>query len=160
MNKLTEYIHHEHQLLIPHLDTLRITADAVGEVPVETLRDLTGACLGFLLRELIPHAHKEDEVLYKAIDDLLHAPGATATMSRDHVEISRFTDELSELHGGLVAGHRVTEQVARDLKRILYGLHAMASLHFAKEEEVYGTLLNSKLDIDQQESLLQRMNHS
>jgi len=37
----------------------------------------------------LPHARAEDEVLYPVVEEILGATGATATMSRDHVEIAR-----------------------------------------------------------------------
>ena len=154
MGQLRNHIHHEHELLKPHIDSLRIAADAVGEVPVEILRELTDNALGFLMRELVPHAQREESILYRAVEHALHAPAATRTMHREHVEISKYTEELSTLHGSVVASHELSGTTARELKRVLYGLYALASLHFVKEDEIYAALLESKLPEDEQQQLL------
>lgn len=157
MGQLRNHIHHEHEQLKPHLDTLRIAADAVGEVPVAILRELTDNALGFLMRELVPHAQQEEAILYRAVEHALHAPASTRTMHREHVEIAKYTEELSTLHGSIVASHELSEATARELRRVLYGIYAMASLHFAKEDEIYATLLESKLPESEQQELLQTM---
>lgn len=85
----------------------------------------------FLADHLIPHAEVEERVLYPAIGRVLGAAEATATMSRDHVEIGRLARELRELGktaDGLSEGRQAT------LRRVLYGLYTLVKVHFAKEE--------------------------
>jgi hypothetical protein len=57
----------------------------------------------------------------------------TATMSRGHVEIAHLTRRLGRLLDD------ITDQPDRDelteLRRLLYGLHAVLELHFAQEDE-------------------------
>ena len=154
MNKLTNFIHHEHSTLRPHVELIRITADAVGDVPLSTLRDLTNAVLGFLLRELIPHARHENELLYKTVEKATHSPGSTATMSREHLEVSKMADQLGDLHALTVAEAELTEKTIRDLRRVLYGLYALVNLHFAKEEEIYADILEHQLSATEQDLLL------
>lgn len=161
MSKLTEHIHTEHENLKPHIESVRIAADAVGEVPPAILRELTDSVLGFLLRELVPHAHQEDEVLYTAVEQLTGAPGSTTTMTLDHVEIARLVDELGGIHATLVAEHNLDASTERELRRVLYGIYAIARLHFAKEEEVYSRLLDMRLSPDEEEQVLRKLsNHS
>lgn len=157
MTTLIEHIRLEHQELRPHLEQLRVTADAVGSTSIDVLREMTEECLRFLVHDLVPHAETEDEILYETVGQLLGSRQATATMSRDHEEVKRLTAELSTLHGGLMAGHRLTEETARDLRRVLYGLHAIVRLHFAKEDEVYVALLEARLDDAQEQELLRRL---
>jgi hypothetical protein len=66
-------------------------------------------------------------------------------MSRDHVEVHRLTESLRELRVRLDAGE-ASDELYRDLRRVLYGLYVVVRLHFAKEEEVYVPLLESRLD--------------
>lgn len=157
MSTLTDHLKIEHDEMRPHLEHLRVTADAVGATSVEVLREMTAECLRFLVHDLGPHARTEDEILYETVGRLLGSREATATMSRDHVEVLRLTEELSTLHGGLMAGHRLTEESSRELRRVLYGLHAIASLHFSKEEEVYAALLSARLGDDAEAELLRRL---
>lgn len=157
MTTLTDHIRIEHDELRPHLEQLRVTADAVGATSIDVLREMTEESLRFLVHDLVPHADTEGEILYETVGQLLGSREATATMSRDHEEVRRLTAELSTLHGGLMAGHRLTEEASRDLRRVLYGLYAIVRLHFAKEDEVYAALLAARLDESAEEELLKRL---
>lgn len=154
MSKLKDHIRSEHAALRPHIDLIRTTADAVGDTSLHVLRGLAESVLGFALRELLPHAERENHLLYRAVEEALHAPGATRTMSREHVEIRRFLDELTTLSSSIREGHDLDPSTIRDLRRVLYGLHAVLVLHFEKEDEVYTALLEAKLPLDEQERLL------
>lgn len=138
-----EPLRQEHRTLLPHIYDLRTTADVVGTVGGDELRRLVDDSLGFLTRHLIPHATAEDHALYPVVERVMGAPGATATMSREHVEVDHLTHELGELRTRLEEYH--TGDVDQELRRILYGLYALVSVHFAKEEEIYLPLLDDRL---------------
>jgi hypothetical protein len=55
-------------------------------------------CYEFLAHHLIPHAQAEEHALHPVVGKVLGASEATATMSRDHVEVGRLTEELGTLH--------------------------------------------------------------
>ena len=154
MSKLKDHIHEEHAALRPHVEAIRTAADAVGEVPNHVLREMTESVIGFLLGELLPHARTEDAILYRAVEEAHHAPGATRTMKRDHTEVRRLVDELTTLNAEIVEGHPVAARTIRDLRRILYGLHALVTLHFAKEDDVLAAILEAKLPPGEQDQLL------
>ncbi len=84
------------------------------------------------------------------------APQATATMSRDHLEVERLTEEL-----GTLRVHRsqltVTTIQAQALRRVLYGLYTLVKVHFAKEEEVYLPLLDEKLSAKEAHEMFENM---
>ncbi len=84
------------------------------------------------------------------------APEATATMSRDHVEVSQLTHELEGLRSNL-GNQKITAEQAANLRRILYGLHTLVKVHFAKEEEVYLPLLDSRLTLDEANAMFTTM---
>jgi len=109
----------------------------------------------FLVEHLLPHAEAEDRVLYPAVEQAMGAPGATKTMSRDHVAIVRLADELGWLRGQL-RGSTVTLDQAMALRRVLYGLHAIVKLHFEKEEELYLPVLDRWL-IEERAGVLFRL---
>lgn len=154
MSKLTDFIHHEHNTLRPHVEMIRITADAVGDVPLPILRDLTNTVLGFLVRELIPHGRADRDVLYRTLEQAMQAPGSTATMNREHLEMSKMADELGNLHALTVAESEMTDRTMRDLRRVLYGLYALVNLHFAKEEEIYVDVLEHRLSTTEKDLLV------
>jgi iron-sulfur cluster repair protein YtfE (RIC family) len=85
----------EHKELWPHVEKLLSIAGTVGQSdPAAIRRDLEEA-FEFLNGHLIPHAVAEDCVLYPTVQRIMGATEATATMSRDHVEVARFLTDLN-----------------------------------------------------------------
>ena len=84
------------------------------------------------------------------------APQATSTMSRDHQEVDRLTQELGTLRVHATQLF-ITFNQAMALRRVLYGLYALVKLHFAKEEEIYLPLLDAKLSADDAKEMFERM---
>jgi hemerythrin-like domain-containing protein len=142
---VTQPLRDEHKDLWPHVEVLRTTADSVGEVPLEMLRRTVDEAYDFLARHLIPHAQAEERALYPVVQKVMGAAEATATMSRDHVEVGRLTEELSALRRQLAGAASIATPQAKALRRVLYGLYALVKVHFAKEEEVYLPLLDARL---------------
>jgi iron-sulfur cluster repair protein YtfE (RIC family) len=146
----------EHAELLPHIDRLRAVADLVGEADEPELAREVADVHRFLVDSLIPHAKAEDEVLYPVVARLLGGPCATATMSRDHLEVGQLTAELGKLADRL-AGGRLDEHDAKALRRVLYGLYTLVGVHFAKEEEVYVPLLERGLSAEEAHELFEAM---
>ena len=69
--------------------------------------------------------------------------------------MARLTGEL----GGLL-DHGITGADAKALRRLLYGLYALISVHFAKEEEIYVPLLEEALTADGAQQMLREMGHA
>jgi len=145
MASVTQPLRDEHRELIPHIERLRRVADWVGEAPIATLRQGVTEAYEFLQHHLIPHAEAEERALYPVVGRLLGAAEATATMSRDHVEVGRLTKELGALRTKLSRA-RLGKAQAKALRRVLYGLYGLVKVHFAKEEEIYLPLLDARLD--------------
>jgi iron-sulfur cluster repair protein YtfE (RIC family) len=150
-------LHEEHAALLPHIDQLRAAGDAVGAVDSVELLTAIDDALSFLEHHLIPHATAEDEVLYPLVAATMGAPEATATMRRDHVEVVTLSNELRDLRARLGSDLPVAESLARDLRRVLYGLHTLVRVHFAKEEEIYVPLLEQHVDPSEAAELFARM---
>jgi iron-sulfur cluster repair protein YtfE (RIC family) len=93
------------------------------------------------------------------IGNVMGAANATATMSRDHVEVGRLTDELAAVRSEIATGYQ-DERQAKTLRRILYGLYALIKMHFAKEEEIYLPLLEARLTGDEARELFGAMEHA
>ncbi len=152
----TQPLRDEHKELWPHVERLRTTADAVGEAPVELIQRGVDEVYDFLAHDLVPHARAEEAALYPVVQQVMGAPQATATMSRDHVEVGRLVEELAGLRAKLATGALGPEQ-ARALRRVLYGLYALLAVHFAKEEEVYLPLLDQGLSAAEAAAMFERM---
>lgn len=144
MKTLTQTLRDEHKELLPHLEHILDLAEALEEGTNSTLVERVDKIHGFLADDLLHHAHVEEEALYPVVASIMGAPEATATMSRDHVEIGRLVEELRVVKGQLV-NDSIGRRQANELRRLLYGLHAIVKAHFLKEEEVYLPLLDARL---------------
>jgi iron-sulfur cluster repair protein YtfE (RIC family) len=158
MNVLTAAVVAEHLAFGRHIEDLRRLADDCGDERILALVDDLDRALGFLEHELLPHAAAEDALLYPAVAAAIGAPSATATMSRDHVEIARLVHELRRHRDELLSP--VAPAATHEVQRLLYALHAVLSLHVAKEEEIYLPLLERALDPDAAAALLAEMHAS
>jgi len=144
MAEVTQPLREEHDHLLPKIEKLRVVGDCVGEFSRDHLQRSIDEVYDFLAHVLIPHAEAEEEVLYPAVGKALGTPQATTTMSRDHVEISRLTEQLRVLRSRIFQPD-FDMVTAKELRRVLYGLYSVVKLHFAKEEEVYLPILDSHL---------------
>jgi iron-sulfur cluster repair protein YtfE (RIC family) len=133
----TEAFREEHRHLLVHVDEIRIAATEVTELAIEEREALVARVLDFLRRTLLPHAAWEEQVLYTAVGELLGDRRATATMTRDHIVIGRMIEALEEADLSNVT----------QIQELLYGLHALITAHFEKEEEIYLPLLDSRPDV-------------
>ena len=156
MPTVTQPLREEHRELLPSVELLRVAAEAVDRVPAAELCDRVDAAYDFLAGHLIPHALAEDEALYPVVARVMGAPNATSTMSRDHVEVSRLTEDLLSLRARLPAGEH-ERLVADGLRRVLYGLYALVKVHFAKEEEIYLPLLDESLPPSEARAMFEAM---
>ncbi len=144
----------EHRALLPQIERLRVVADEIGRMDGPALREKLDETYTFLAHELVPHAKAEDEVLYPEVARLLGGPRATATMSRDHVEVVALIADLASLR---VFQGDPDAQRQNALRRVIYGLHALVRTHFAKEEEIYLPILDDRLTLGEGAELIQRM---
>lgn len=151
MNTLTQPLRDEHKELIPHIEQILEVADSLPEAPVEQIRDGVNDVYEFLAYHLLPHARAEEAALYPAVQKALGSPEATRTMSRDHVEVERYVDELAGLR------QDVAPENFKALQRVLYGLYALVKVHFAKEEEVYLPVLEERLSAAQANEMFEAM---
>lgn len=140
----TQPLRDEHKELLPHVEQLRAVADAIGTVPIESIRQGVDEVYTFLTEQLTPHAQAEERVLYPTVGRLMGAAEATATMSHEHTAIHRSTQELGTLRQRLSDAY-LSAAEEQALRRVLYGLYALVKEHFAKEEEIYLPLLDARL---------------
>ncbi len=133
----------EHGVLLPEVDRLRAVADRLDELPARAAKRELAELRRFLEERLVPHEQTEDATVYPLVARAIGGEDPTAPMSRAHLEIAhlvrlfgRLIDELPPDDFAPLAPDDL-----RDLRRILYGLHAVLRLHFAQEEEQYLPLL-------------------
>ena len=156
MNTLTQPLREEHKELFPSVDRIRQVADIIGEAPISEIREGVEEVYDFLANHLKPHAEAEDAALYPVVQKVLGSPDATKTMSRDHVEVGRYVEELASLKENL-SDVVLTSEQTRSLRRVLYGVYALVRVHFAKEEEVYLPILDQRLTPESAREMFEAM---
>ncbi len=156
MTTITQPLRDEHKELYPHIESLKLAGMAVHGTLSQSSLDLIDEAYAFLTAHLLPHAHAEEVALYPAVQKVMGSPMGTATMSRDHVEVERLTQELGTLRSQ-VSATEIGAKQANELKRVLYGLYTLVKVHFAKEEEVYLPLLDAKLSAKDAREMFEAM---
>ena len=122
----TEPFRREHEELLEHIEHL---AQAARAMPALTLDDRVALCdriLSFLEDTLVPHAQAEERVLYPRWAELVGFPDAAVPMVHDHEAIVSRIERLREVDPADVDV----------LQELLYGLYALISVHFRKEEDL------------------------
>ena len=156
MNTVTQPLRAEHQELLPHIEQIRQVAEKIGETAASEILESVNEVYDFLAYHLKPHAQAEEAALYPVVQKVLGSPAATRTMSRDHVEIGRYIEELEALRKKLFNKELEGTEI-RDLQRVLYGVYALIKVHFAKEEEVYLPFLDQNLTPASAQEMFARM---
>lgn len=156
MNTLTQPLRNEHKELFPSVDRIRQVAELIGEAPISEIQQGVEEVYDFLACHLKPHAEAEDAALYPVVQRVLGSPDATRTMSRDHVEVGRYIEELASLKENL-SDMALTLEQTQSLRRVLYGVYALVKVHFAKEEEVYLPVLDLRLTPELAQEMFEAM---
>jgi heavy metal translocating P-type ATPase len=133
----------EHVTIRADIEQLRTAADALGAAAPQEAMSVVRQAHELLVNEIGPHERAEQEQLYPVMDRLLGGGHVTATMSRAHAEIAHQTRRLGQLLADIGAGPPDAADLA-DLRALLYGLHAILSLHTAQEDESYLSLGDSQ----------------
>jgi hypothetical protein len=126
----------EHREFTPWLQRIRTTADRLETLEPRDAMEELGQIRWFLQERLVRHEREEEVAVYPVVAKLMGGEDPMGTMERAHMEIEHLTRVYAHLLEGLPsAGPTVEDRV--DLRRDLYGLHAILRLHFTQEEEVY-----------------------
>jgi heavy metal translocating P-type ATPase len=136
---LSRQLRTEHDQLIPKLDIIRDTADALDAGSAGDAMRALDNLQSLLVDEILPHEANDEKVIYPQMSSILPGEDPMATMSRTHREIFHLVDVLQRQIADLPRGGP-EEADMRDLRRTLYGLDAILRLHFDQEEELYLSL--------------------
>ena len=126
----------EHRTLLAGVDDVKAVADRLEWASaVDARRDLEDI-RRFLIDRLLPHEKTEERQLFPRLAFVSDGRDPTEPLIGAHREIERMVALLDRIVTNLPAdgpgpGDRL------ELRRLLYGLHAILRLHFAQEEELY-----------------------
>jgi soluble P-type ATPase len=142
----------EHLSLRPDITRIRAVADALDPSrPAESLA-MAHEIHRFLVDELEPHEEAEDATLYPALARVLGGNDPTAMMSRAHVEIAHLIRRLGAVLDDVDPAGPDDDDI-KELRSLLYGLHAVLQLHFAQEDEGYLSLVDEMQTGEQEPGL-------
>lgn len=122
----TEPFRREHQQLLSQVEHLRQAAREVRDLDPVERTTLVHHVLDFLRGTLVPHARAEEEVLYPEWANLVGFRDAAVPMVHDHEAIVSRIERLEQ----------ADSDDSDTLQELLYGLYALISVHFAKEEDI------------------------
>lgn len=122
----TEPFRTEHEHLLDHIEHLAAAARELPRLDDEHRARERARIVGFLRGTLVPHAQAEEEVLYPAWAELVGFKDAAVPMVHDHEAIVARIDQLA--HADIAD--------VDTLQELLYGLYALISVHFRKEEDL------------------------
>ena len=122
----TEPFRHEHEQLLEHIEHIAQAAREMPRLSEDERAAVRDRILGFLRGTLIPHAKAEEEVLYPEWAALVGFADAAVPMVHDHEAIVARIDRLEAADVADVD----------TLQELLYGLYALISVHFRKEEDL------------------------
>jgi heavy metal translocating P-type ATPase len=126
----------EHRTLLAGVDDVKAVADRLEWTSADDARRDLDDIRRFLTDRLLPHEQTEERQLYPRLTSISDGRDPTEPLIGAHREIERIVALFERL---------VTNQPADgpgpgdrlELRRLLYGLHAILRLHFAQEEELY-----------------------
>jgi hemerythrin len=122
----TEPLRDEHRALVEHIEHLALAAREMPRLAEDERDVLRDRLLEFLRGTLLPHAAVEEEILYPEWAALVGFPGAAEPMIHDHAAIVAYVERLEAVGTADVD----------ELQAVLYALHALIAVHFAKEEDI------------------------
>jgi heavy metal translocating P-type ATPase len=129
----------EHREFAPELMRVRSVADRLGELPPDEVRRELEAVRRFVVERLPQHEEEEEAAVYPVVARLMGGEDPMSSMARAHIEISHLARVFRQLVDELPEEGPTPDDLV-DLRRVLYGLHAILRLHFAQEEEAYAWL--------------------
>ena len=133
----------EHREFAPEMARVRTVADRLGTMTTEETFGELEAVRSFVVDRLPRHEEEEEAAVYPVVAELMGGEDPMGAMSRAHIEIDHLARVYQQLLEELPEDGPTPEDLM-DLRRVLYGLHAVLRLHFAQEEEAYAWLVSDE----------------
>ena len=141
----TEPFRQEHEQLLEHIGHLAHAAREMPRLSEDERAAVRARILDFLRGTLMPHAHAEEEILYPEWAALVGFDDAAVPMVHDHEAIVARIERLEAVDVADVDA----------LQELLYGLYALISVHFRKEEDLQLPAFDAAPDVAKR--VLERM---
>lgn len=129
----------QHRAVVPVVAQVRTVADSLSTANAAQAIEPVRHLLDQLEKRLLPHERAEDADLLPIVARAVGGGDPTGSLSRTHGEIEHYVSRLRRVLTDLEATGEAEDVV--ELRRLLYGLHAILRLHNAQEEEGVFSLL-------------------
>jgi iron-sulfur cluster repair protein YtfE (RIC family) len=129
----------EHREFVPEVQKIRSTADRLADLSPGEAAEQLAQVRRFLIERLPQHEEEEEAEIYPVVSELMGGEDPMGSMSRAHLEIAHLSRVFAQLADDIPPEGPDPDDLM-DLRRVLYGLHAILRLHFAQEEEAYAWL--------------------
>lgn len=129
----------EHAELRPLIAGLQRTADALDGMDPPTIKASVEGLVDQLEAKLLAHEHEEETRIYPMLSKAMGDGDPMAVLSGAHREIFHLVRLLRRQTSALAEDGADPDDL-RDIRRVLYGLHAILELHMDQEEEIYQTI--------------------
>ena len=156
-----EVVRRHHQDIMQELDALEAAVESLDPALPEASAAALRRGVVFLRDDLRPHAVGEEHSLYPAAEPLFKKHGqAVALLEMAHLYLddamARFSLDVGRLlDGGLSREER--ETIVVRVRRTVYALKAILTLHLREEDEVLLPLLEEHLSEAEQEEIVRLM---
>lgn len=145
--ELVRRLDDEHRALWPHIAVLPQLANELGQLAPAQRRVRLHELTAFVDDALLPHERDDERLLYPAVARVLGGTDPTATMSREHAEITEMARRVTMLATEAAAADgRLGDDLLRELRGALHEFYAILRLHFAQEEETFHVLAEPRDD--------------
>jgi heavy metal translocating P-type ATPase len=140
------------QMLLEHKamerDTAQLSslADELGRLPSAAARTRLEAVNRFLHDDLLPHEHEEEQRLYPVVARYIGGPESVAVARREHAEVAHLARVLSGMIDAMDPSGPDEEELT-GLRRVLYSLSAVLSMHRSGEEERITAVVGGQDDV-------------
>lgn len=158
LRSLPQANHAHHDLIRQHLEQLVVLAEMVGRATPEELDARFQVECGFVTGQLGPHMAAIEMSLYGELERLLGGRHSMAPMREEH---ERFRQLIASLcrYGALIADRSLNTADAIGLRRVLYRLYTVLSVHL-DEEELYLSVLDRNLTDVEKDALARGIEHA
>ena len=133
----------EHAALRPLIARVQHTGDQLDRLERRHVSAELGTLADDLEEQLLRHEQLEETSVYPALAQAIGGEDPMAVLSGSHREIFHLVRLLRRLTTTLPADGPDADEI-RDVRRVLYSLHAILGLHFAQEEEIYLTVADPR----------------
>lgn len=140
--------HRRHPQIVRQVDRLPAIADVIGRVePAELRAQLEDEC-HFLVNDLQPYMTLFETRVYGPLERLMDGRHSLSPMRDEHDRVRRL---VAMLQKATEAVDRMTDADSVRLRRILYRLHSILTVHLAEEELYLGVLDRNLSEADKDE---------